>query len=151
MQSSSCSYLKHSSEASVGRLIVESLSHPEHWRNKEHEKMSQMFCWLSGPQQLLCANSFDNTVHLWTLDTRKGLSGITMALSGQSLAARAHPTTPARNRAMGAPGQPQPQTLGASLGRLWGLTRDPRTWKGCGEPQEWAGTCRAGRASVPWQ
>lgn len=72
-----------------------------------------------------------------------------MALSGHSLAARAHPTTPARNRALEAPGQPQ--ALGTSLGMLWELTWGPRTWIGCGEPQEWAETCRAGKPSVPWQ
>lgn len=72
-----------------------------------------------------------------------------MALSGQSLAARAHPITPARNRAMGAPGQPQAMAI--SLGRLWRLKWDPMTRIRCGEPQGCAGTCRAGRASVPWQ
>ena len=54
---------------------------------------------------MLCADSFDNIIHLCALVVRKALSqGLPTAPSGQGLAARAHPTAPAKSRAAGGTG-----------------------------------------------
>jgi len=62
--------------------------------------------------------------------------------SGQGLAARDHPTAPARSRAGGALGQPPPPASGSSLGMGmgWGQARTrARGWAWLSEAHGWAG------------
>lgn len=150
MQSSSCSILKHiwqCSEARVGRLLVENLSHSEHRRTKGHEKMPQTFCLLCQAHsncsvQIVLTPPFTSALLTWERHCQSP-----MGAHQGSVRTEPEPIPPLSQDQGNGTGQPQPQALSTSLGRFWG----PGTWTGCGEPQGWAGTCRTGRTSVPQQ